>query len=257
MTTTITANMCMEQEGEGPAIILLHGLGATSNSFQPLMPALGGRRVVRPDLPGAGRSPTPRGTLDVRVIVDAILRASAELGIEEADLVGHSFGSLIAQHVAQARPALARTLTLFGPIIEPAEAARERLRGRAQLARDEGMAVVADQVAAAGLASGSGEANSAAVAFVRESHMRQDAEGFAKSCEALAGATRADPGTLRMPVLVVTGEEDGVGPPSVAHQLADEVARGKAVILPDCGHWTPIEKPADCRRLIAEFVGSA
>ncbi len=256
MTTTITAGMSIEQEGEGPAVILLHGLGATSNSFQPLMPALRGRRIVRPDLPGAGRSPTPHGTLDVRFIVDAILRAANDLGIVEADLVGHSFGSLIAQHVAQARPALARTLTLFGPIIEPADAARERLRGRARLARDEGMVVVADQVAAGGLASGSDENNSAAVAFVRESHMRQDAEGFAKSCEALAGATRADARALKMPVLAVTGEEDGVGPPSVAHQLADEVARGRAAVLPGCGHWTPIEKPAECRRLLAEFIGS-
>jgi len=255
MTTTITAGMSIDQEGEGPAIILLHGLGATSNSFQPLMPALRGRRVVRPDLPGAGRSPTPRGTLDVRTIVDAIIRACADLGIREADLAGHSFGSLVAQHLAQAKPELARTLTLFGPIIEPADAARERLRGRAQLARDEGMATVADQVAAGGLASGSDENNSAAVAFVRESHMRQDAEGFAKSCEALASASRADARALKMPVLIVTGEEDAVGPPSVAHQLADEVSHGKAVILPGCGHWTPIEKPADCRRLIAEFVG--
>ena len=74
------------------------------------------------------------------------------------------------------------------------------------------MAVVADQVASAGLASGSDEANAAAVAFVRESHMRQDAEGFAKSCEALAGANRADAKALKMPVLVVTGEEDAVGP---------------------------------------------
>lgn len=257
MTTTITAGMSIEQDGEGPAIILLHGLGATSNTFQPLMPALKGRRVVRPDLPGAGRSPTPGGTLDVRSIVDAVLRASADLGIEEADLVGHSFGSLVAQHVARARPSLARTLTLFGPIIEPADAARERLRSRARLAREEGMAAVADQVAAAGLASGSDESNSAAVAFVRESHMRQDAEGFARSCEALAGASRADAGALKMPVLVVTGEEDAVGPPSVAHQLADEAERGKAVVLPGCGHWTPVEKPAECRRLIAEFVGGA
>ncbi|MWD25910.1 alpha/beta fold hydrolase [Aquicoccus sp. SCR17] len=255
MSTTITAGMTIEQEGQGPAIILLHGLGATSNSFQPLIPALGGRRVIRPDLPGAGRSPTPRAPIDVPGLVDAVLRMAGDLGIEEADLVGHSFGTLIAQHVAQARPALARTLTLFGPLIEPAEAARGRLRERAQLAREQGMAPVAEQMAAGGLASGSDESNAAAVAFVRESHMRQDAEGFALSCEALAGAHRADPGALKMPVTIVTGDEDAVGPPSVAHQLADELAHGKAVILRGCGHWTPIEKPAECRRLLGESVG--
>lgn len=251
---TIAAGMCIEQEGAGPAIILLHGLGGTSNSFQPLMPALGGRRVVRPDLPGAGRSPTPRGPIDLRMLVDSVLRMAADLGIAEADLVGHSFGSLIAQHVAQARPALARTLTLFGPIIEPAEAARERLGARADLARDAGMGSVADQVATAGLAAGSADSNAAAFAFVRESHMRQDAAGFAKNCEALAGASRADPVALKMPVLVVTGEQDAVAPPSVAYQLADAAPNGRAVVLPGCGHWAPVEKPAECRRLISESV---
>lgn len=255
MTTTVTAGMAIEQQGEGPAIILIHGLGATSNSFEPLVGALGGRRIVRPDLPGAGRSPTPHGRIDVRMLAEAVIRASAELGIESADLVGHSFGSLIAQHVAQARPQLARTLTLFGPIIEPADTAREQLRARAMLARERGMDVVADQVSRAGLAAGATDTDPAAVAFVRESHMRQDAEGFARSCEALADARRADAAALRMPVLVVTGEEDGVGPPTVAYQLAGEVPKGRAVVLPRCGHWTPIEKPAECRRLVSEFIG--
>ncbi|MBW3097547.1 alpha/beta fold hydrolase [Pseudohoeflea coraliihabitans] len=255
MSTTITAGMTIEQEGEGRAIILLHGLGGSSNSFQPLVPALRGRRIIRPDLPGAGRSPTPRGKIDMRLLVDTLIRATFDLGVDSADLVGHSFGSLIAQHVAQARPALARTLTLFGPIIEPADAARERLKARAELARQQGMDTVADQVTSASTATGTADTNPAAYAFVRESHMRQSAEGFAKSCEALAEAGPADLKALTMPVLVVTGEEDAVGPPSTAHQLADGLRQGRAVILPQCGHWTPIEKPAECRRLLSEFVG--
>ena len=50
--------------GAGPAVILIHGLGGDSNSFTPLMEALDGYRVLRPDLPGAGRSalrPADRG----------------------------------------------------------------------------------------------------------------------------------------------------------------------------------------------------
>jgi pimeloyl-ACP methyl ester carboxylesterase len=55
MTSVRLPGMVVESEGEGPPVIMLHGLGGTSNSFQPLLAPLAGFRIVRPDLPGAGR----------------------------------------------------------------------------------------------------------------------------------------------------------------------------------------------------------
>lgn len=254
MTTVTLPGMVLELEGEGNAVILLHGLGGTSNTWQPVMPALGGLRVVRPDLPGAGRSPVPDGAIDVRFLAESVIRAATAVGVETAHIVGHSFGTLIAQHVAMAKPLLVRSLLLFGPIIEPGDAARERLRARASFARFEGMDAVADQVTPAGMASNAAETNAAAFAFVRESHMRQDREGFAKSCEALASAHKADLGALKIPVLAVTGDEDAISPPSVALQMAGEISRARAEIITGCGHWSPLEKPSECRRYIGEFI---
>ncbi|MBC7283125.1 alpha/beta fold hydrolase [Hoeflea sp.] len=246
--------MMVEIEGDGEPIMLVHGLGGTSNTWQPLLPALAGMRVIRPDLPGAGRSVTPKGVIDVPFLANALIRLASELGIETMHLVGHSFGTLVAQHVAATRPALVRSLTLFGPIIEPADVARERLRGRAKAVREHGMADVADQVASAGLASSAAQDNPTALAFVRESHMRQDAEGFAKSCEALAGADRAAASAIKCPVLAVAGDEDAVSPPGNAYQLADEIKGARAQILSGCGHWAPVEKPNECRQLLSEFL---
>jgi 3-oxoadipate enol-lactonase len=50
--------------------------------------------------------------------------------------------------------------------------------------------------------------------------MRQDAEGFARSCEALG--QRRKP-IIDCPTLIVTGDEDAVGPPSIAQELADKI----------------------------------
>ncbi len=254
MSSALHAGMMVEIEGDGVPVMLVHGLGGTSNTWQPLMPDLSGMRVIRPDLPGAGRSVTPDGVIDVPYLVNALIRLASELGIEKMHLVGHSFGTLVAQHVAAARPALVQTLTLFGPIIEPADVARERLRGRAKAVRENGMAEVAAQVASAGLAGSAAQDNPTALAFVRESHMRQDAEGFAKSCEALAGARRAAASAIKCPVLAIAGDEDAVSPPGNAYQLADEIEGAKAEILSGCGHWAPVERPEDCRRLLGEFV---
>lgn len=254
MTSIRFAGMTVESEGEGPPILMLHGLGGTSNSFQPLLAQLDGFRIIRPDLPGAGRSPTPSQEITVGLLVDAVENATTHLGIDRAHVVGHSFGALIAQHIAARHSGRVASLTLFGPILEPQETARERLRERAATARNEGMSAVADQLTRSALSSATANENPVVVAFVRESHMRQDAEGFARSCEGLAQAEKADHRLIDCPTLIITGDEDPVGPASIAHELADKIGGAKTVILHRCGHWTPIEKSKECGKLLSEFL---
>jgi pimeloyl-ACP methyl ester carboxylesterase len=218
------------------------------------MPALAGFRAIRPDLPGAGRSPTPAQKITVGLLVEAVEHATSHLGVSRAHVVGHSFGTLIAQHIAARHPDRVASLTLFGPILEPQDAARERLRARAATARQEGMSAVADQLIGSAIASATANDNPVAVAFVRESHMRQDAEGFARSCEALGQAEKADHRLIDCPTLIVTGDEDAVGPPSIAREIADKIGGAKTVILNRCGHWTPVEKSKECGKLLSEFV---
>src|ERR1700740_1420 len=179
MTSIHVRGMTIDSEGGGPPIVMLHGLGGRSNSFKRMGPALAGFRVVRPDLPGAGRSPTPAQKITVGLLVEAVAHAAIHLGVSRAHVVGHSFGTLIAQHIAARHPDRVASLTLFGPILEPQDAARERLRARAATARHEGMSAVADQLIGSSLASATANDNPVAVAVVRESHMPQDAEGFA------------------------------------------------------------------------------
>ena len=104
MTSVRLPGMVVESEGEGPPVIMLHGLGGTSNSFQPLLAPLAGFRIVRPDLPGAGRSPPPPQQITVALLVQAVADAAAHLGVNRAHVVGHSFGTLIAQHIAAGIP---------------------------------------------------------------------------------------------------------------------------------------------------------
>jgi 3-oxoadipate enol-lactonase len=253
VTSAAVGRTMIEIEGEGPSVVFVHGLGGTSNSFHTLLNALAGFRCIRPDLPGSGRSPRSFGSLTIDCFVDTVAEVVRTIGGAPVHLVGHSMGSLISQHLAVKTPGLVKSLTLFGPILEPSEDARARLKDRARIARQDGMVGIAD-AAADGLSSSSKTANPLAAPFVRESHMRQDTEGFAQSCEALAEAHAADLRFLRCPTLIVTGAEDAVSPPSVANALADKIKGSKVKVLEHCGHWTSFERPRDCARLLSEHL---
>jgi 3-oxoadipate enol-lactonase len=244
----------LEIDGEGPPIVFLHGLGATSSSFQPLLDSLDGYRCIRPDLPGAGRSSLPFAKITMEALVEAVRDILRTVAGAPAHLVAHSMGTLVALHVAATAPDSVLSLTLFGPIGEPANAARERLRDRARLVRQNGMIAVADAIAAAALSTATKSANPVALAYVRESHLRQDAEGFAQSCEALAAARGADLRHMRRPTLLVTGEDDPIAPPTAAHALADTTKGAKVRVLAHCGHWTPLEQPKECARLASDHI---
>jgi pimeloyl-ACP methyl ester carboxylesterase len=244
----------IEIDGEGPPIVFLHGLGATSSSFQPLLSSLNGFRCIRPDFPGAGRSPRPYVPVTIEGLCETALDIVKLVAGAPAHIVAHSMGTLVAQHLAVAASEWVASLTLFGPIGEPGDGARERLRDRASLARRNGMIAIADPVTAAGLSSKTRTDNPAVEAFVRESHLRQDPEGFAESCEALASAKGADLRLLNCQALLVTGEEDPVAPPGAAQGLADRIRGSKLRTLPRCGHWTPLEQPRECARLASEHI---
>lgn len=251
--------IAVEDEGDGDAVVCVHGLGGTSNTWTPLMPALARHRVLRPDLPGSGRSAGVEGALSIERFADAVQSVCARLGIARAHFVGHSMGCIVLQHVAVAAPKLVRSLSLFGPLIAPPDAARTALRARAAKARAEGLHDIALALVHASLSADTRERQPLAVAFVRESLMRQDAEGYARSCDALAATVPAAVEQVACPVLLVTGDEDAVAPPQAVRALAERLHASpgvKNVVLPRCGHWTPVERADECRRELRDFLAA-
>jgi pimeloyl-ACP methyl ester carboxylesterase len=188
--------------------------------------------------------------------VQATLRAMAAAAVERAHLVAHSMGTIVAAHLAASEPGKVRSLALFGPLLAPPEPARGAIRARAQKARAEGvegMQAIADALVQAATSAESKARRPAAVAFVRESLMRQDPEGYARTCEALADAQPADTAKIACPTLLVTGDEDGVAPPQSVRLMGEKISGSRVEVLRGCGHWTPLEKPEECVGLLQRF----
>jgi pimeloyl-ACP methyl ester carboxylesterase len=186
--------------------------------------------------------------------VDAVLRVMSVLGIQRAHLLGHSFGTIIALHLAAREPAKVRSLALFGALAEAHPAMRDNMTARAAVAREQGLFDIAEGISEAALSASSREAMPVVVAYVRESVAAQDAEGFARNCIALAESTSAPLQQVRCPVLIVNGDEDVVTPLSGARQLADRLPQARLEVLPRCGHWPVQERTAECRRLLGDFL---
>ncbi|WP_191575721.1 MULTISPECIES: alpha/beta fold hydrolase [Achromobacter] len=255
MTTRTINGLTVEIDGDGPALLCIHGLGGSSNTWTPLMGALTGYRVIRPDLPGSARSPLPDGKLSISGYVDALVSVLKALDCGAVHVVAHSLGTIVAQHLALKEPAGVRSLALFGPLAEPPEAGRPGIRARAALARQGAPAMqeIADAIVKGATSRRTKAEQPAVLALVRESVMRQPPEGYAQSCEALAAAESADLERLDVPVLLVTGDEDGVAPPANVQVMAGRIPGSRCTIVPDCGHWTTFEQPGACIEALQAF----
>jgi len=232
-----------ETEGnpDGPTILFVHGLGGTTNAYQPIIPELQDFNIVRFDWSGHGRSSTPKTTSIQSYVADCEAVIS-ELKLDKVNVVAHSLGGLIALHLAATVPEKVKALVLFGPISPPPEAGQQALKGRATAVREKGMVGIADTVVGNAFAAESYQSKRADVALAREMLTRQDPEGYALACEAAANSTAPAFDLITGKVVVVSGNEDKVSTVAAGEKTTQNLG-SKAVqqIVEPVGHWHMLE----------------
>jgi pimeloyl-ACP methyl ester carboxylesterase len=98
--------IAVEIHGNGDPVVMVHGLGGTSNVFGPQADVLSRYfRVIRPDLPGSGRS-RATGALSIESLVETVIGVMDRNNARPAHLVGHSMGTIVCQHLAVKYPML-------------------------------------------------------------------------------------------------------------------------------------------------------
>src|SRR5436305_15077640 len=104
-----------EVEGEGPPIVFVHGLGATSNAWHAQRTTLSKcYRVIVYDRSGSGRSQRAREGYSINAWTDELAGLLDYLAVPSAVVVGHSLGSMIAQRFAAKYAARTKALVLAG-----------------------------------------------------------------------------------------------------------------------------------------------
>ena len=243
-----------DEFGSGPALFLVHGLGATSNLWGGVAPTLSRQfRVICADLRGSGRS-TRHGAITTEELCGDLLELADQLGVDKAHWFGHSYGSVLVQHLAVLNPTRTLSVGLIGPIQSASDAARAALTARAAKARAEGLTDIGSATVQMGTSADTKAHRPELAAFVREMVMRQDVESYAMTCEAVASSAAAKIEQIRCPALVVTGDEDNTSPPLVAKAIADKLGGSRFQILARCGHWTPLERSRELTAVLTNFL---
>ncbi len=100
--------------GHGPSLILLHGYAETSLMWRPIIPSLAKRfTVIAPDLPGIGDSDIPANGLDMKNAATRIHDLAKSLGVQQAEVVGHDIGLMVAYAYAAQFPTEVTKLVLM------------------------------------------------------------------------------------------------------------------------------------------------
>jgi pimeloyl-ACP methyl ester carboxylesterase len=132
---TVAVTRLPDGRADGPAFVLVHGLGVSSRYFRPVATRLcKAGSVFLVDLPGYGSAPNPKTPISLEDHADVVARFIRTEGLTDVVLVGHSMGSQVIATLAQRHPDLAGHLVLMAPTLEPER--RTAPRAVAGLLRD-------------------------------------------------------------------------------------------------------------------------
>lgn len=247
-----------EDVGSGPAVVLIHGFGLDMRMWDPQLPDLAAAfRVIRYDCRGFGSS----GPLDPAVPythASDLVTLLDHLSIEQAALVGLSYGGQVALNTALLAPTRVRALVLLDSLLEGAPWDDESKAG---------LAMLRAQLSAGGVAAG----REAWLAHPLFAAARQRPEVHAKLTAMVADypgqhwlgldphLTDSRPSIdlleqLTMPALVVAGERDVQGFLAMTDVLARRLPIAERVLIPGVGHMVNMEHPAAVNDLLLKFL---
>jgi 4,5:9,10-diseco-3-hydroxy-5,9,17-trioxoandrosta-1(10),2-diene-4-oate hydrolase len=255
---------------DGFPIVLLHGTGESAIDWSWVMPSLGDSyRVYAPDLPGSGDSSKPARDYSLEFYTQFAVNFLDALGIEQAVLVGNSLGGLISLRVALSRPERVVALALvdssgLGETVNPAlshltvpwygEVAIASVKtpfGASFRARSRSLLLFANPTKVPPIWYAEQERLTQMPGFLEAvlSSLRAQVTPFAQRAPMLDALPQ-----LQMPTLVVWGANDAILPQVQAHAAVKRLRQGYLVIIPNCGHVVPVERPEALTAALQEFL---
>lgn len=245
-------------EGQGPWLVLVHGVSNRLETWDGVVEALGGRwRTLRYDMRGHGASAKPPEPYSIGDFVADLSGLMDAVGIDKASLAGFSLGGLVAQGFALDHPDRLDRLVLLSTVAGRNAQERERVLARLE--------IVADGIPGAHFRNSvqrwfteEFQRNHPEVIDELEALNKQnDPKAYAAAYAVLAQTDFAKRlHEIVAPTLVVTGEEDQGSNPRMARLIHERIENSQLEILPRLRHSILVEAPDLVAGLISGFLAS-
>jgi pimeloyl-ACP methyl ester carboxylesterase len=245
-----------EEHGSGEAVILIHGLGASSRMWQKVVGPLAERvRVIMYDLRGLGQSTTPPPPYTLSSLVADLHGLVEGLALERFTIVGHSLGGAVAFGYGIEHPNRPSGLVCVSAPSVTAVEQKPTLVAMAETAQREGMQAVSELHARNGLPEGFAEAQPEDTALYKSILSSGDPVAYSELCGVIERLDiEAELGRIQVPVLLIEGELDRVVSAERVRATAALIPGSEYVELAGCGHIVPLERPDVLIERIPEFV---
>jgi pimeloyl-ACP methyl ester carboxylesterase len=262
--------VCYRDVGEGPVLLLLHGIAGSSRAWREVMPALADEyRLIAPDLLGHGESAKPVGDYSLGAYASGMRDFLGVLGVERATLVGQSFGGGVAMQLAYQHPEVCERLVLVDsgglgrevspllravtlplaeyvlPVVFPSFV-KERGDSVSRFLQRHG--IRSGRAAEMWLAYRSLTESDNRKAFVRT--MRSVIDPGGQTVSALDRLYLA----AAVPTLVVWGSADTIIPVEHAHAAHEAIPGSRLEIIEGVGHFPHVEAPERFVEVLRDFI---
>ncbi|MFC8360020.1 alpha/beta fold hydrolase [Streptomyces griseorubiginosus] len=259
--------------GDGPALVLVHGIGDSSATWADLIPPLARTHtVIAPDLLGHGDSDKPRADYSVAAYANGVRDLLTTLGVESATLVGHSLGGGVAMQFAYQFPERTERLVLVG-----AGGVGREVNPVLRLVSLPGAHLMLSALRLPGMRLQVGLA--VRLMKLLDTDLGQDAPDILNLVDALPDETSRNAfiRTLRavvdwrgqvvtmldrcyltegMPTMLLWGDRDSVVPVRHAHRAHEAMPGSRLEIFEGAGHFPFHSDPARFVSLVEEFTAT-
>lgn len=247
-------------EKGGLPVVFIHAFPLSKDMWAPQLSALAkGRRLVSYDLRGHGPADPGDGLYTMDLYAAELFELMDTLGIERAVLVGLSMGGYVALRAASMKPARLRGLVLADTRAEPDTNQAKAMRAAAMASiAEKGMGPFADEFVKNLFSPAALAAGRPCVEEAKRIMKANKPLGVRGALLALAARMDAAPWLpeIKVPTLVVVGEDDALTPRANSETIAKAVPGARLAVIPRAGHLSNLENPDAFNQALDEFLSS-
>lgn len=253
-------NLALDDQGNGPAVVLLHGFPFNRTMWREQIEAFRGQyRVIAPDLRSLGQSTVSDEIATMDQMARDVAAMLDQLQIDRAVICGLSMGGYVAFEFCHLFPARVTALVLAGTRA-PADNADEKQNRELQAARmlAEGMNRIADETLPKLLAAETVARKPEVVNHVRQMIENTNSAGAAAAQRGMAVRRdySEDLARINVSTLIVVGREDRIRPLSDAEFMHNTIRDSRLEIIENAAHVSNMEQPEAFNLALNEFTAS-